>query len=158
MNKIKNIQIKNQRKKILILPILLCLSSCTIEKNIKLENGNYIANLAYQNVMLNSVHDGYKISIHNYKLCINDFATANLKNVRMKDDYLYEKIYYWSMNNYSDETLNKILNVEKALKATFSDDYKPYGGTYYLIKIEEGLYMLEGSNVLRIYELTYEEE
>ena len=67
MYKTENSKIKNHRKRILILPILLCLSSCTIEKNIKLEDGNYTANLAYQNVILNSVHDGYKISIDNYK-------------------------------------------------------------------------------------------
>lgn len=158
MYKTENSKIKNHRKRILILPIILCLSSCTIEKNIKLEDGNYTANLAYQNVILNSVHDGYKISIDNYKLCIDDFATGKLKNIRMKDDYLYDAIHYWSMNNSSDETLNKILGVEKALKTTISDDYKPYSGTYYLIEIEEGLYLLEGNNVLRIYELTYVEE
>ena len=78
----------------------------------------------------------------------------------MKDKYFSEEIIYWCFNDYSKETLNDIMSVEKAMKTELNGTVSfPFiEGTYYLVEANGELFLLLGESSLRIYALIKEED
>ena len=74
MYKENNKKTKQLKRKLLILPLILCLSSCNVKKNIELENGEYVTVNAYQHGALNTLGagQGFNVSITDYHISINN--------------------------------------------------------------------------------------
>lgn len=149
--------------KLLILPLIFCLSSCNnMKKNIQLEDGNYVLQIAYELDALNSdgrdpnvSWTGDNVLIKDFRIYIED-ESAKLINARIKDKFMIDDVTHYScFYDYTEETLMEILKVEKAMKAKANENSSFSTVKYYLVEVNKELFLIQGA--VRIYELIKEE-
>ena len=161
MYKLQNKKRENKIiRKLLILPLIFCLSSCNnMKKNIQLEDGTYVASNAYQHVTINSMGGpDLKVKIEDYKITINDVHTGELTNFKMKEKYRIDPRFYLCFNAYTKETLEELSNINKVMKMIMEDEVTEYySGVYYVVNLKGELFLCKGEYSSRIYALTKEE-